>query len=320
MRRFRSLAASVALLAIAGAFAAVEAASALNQARIHGTITDENKQPLADVTITVTCPTVATIRIDTKSAKDGKWAVTLIDATKSHHYRFEKEGYQPMEQDLKLPIGANERRDFSMPSLASLGATASAGEPTANDLAIEIFNQGAAASQMGDTVTAKKKMQEAVVQDPTLLAGHSALALLHLQDKEYAEAAAAAEKVLAVEPANERAIRIAVDSYRALGNKEKAAALSTALAAIDPTVGAVDSYNEGVAAYNAGDMGKARDLFEKSAAANPDYAKVHYMLGTCYISEGNNAKAKQSLETFIARAPSDDPDLATAKEMLAYLK
>jgi Tfp pilus assembly protein PilF len=298
-------------------------ALALSQARLYGTITDENKKPLEGVAITVTCPEVASIRIETKTDAKGNWAVTLIDATKSHHYLFVKEGYQLMETDLKIPIGANERRNFSMPSLASLGATGQGSQPekpTAADLAIEIFNQGAEASQMGDTVTAKKKMQEALATDPNLLPAHSALALMYLTDKQYAEAAAEAEKVLAVEPKNERAVRIAVDAYKALGNKEKQAAYAAVLSTLDPKAGAIDTFNQGVVAYNAGDMSKARGFFEQSATANPEYPKVFYMLGMCYVSEGNNAKAKQAIETFISKADSDDPDLATAKEMLAYLK
>jgi Tfp pilus assembly protein PilF len=295
-------------------------ALALNQARIYGTMLDENKKPLPDVTITVTCLEMASFRIDSKSDKDGKWAVTIVDATKTYHYKFEKPGYQFFESDLKLPISANERRDVTLSSLASQGAPPAGAEPTPADLAIEIFNQGAEASQMGDKVTAKKKMQEAIATDPNLLPAHSALALMHLTDKEYAEAAAEAEKVLAVEPKNERAVRIAVDAYKALGNKEKQATYAAVLSTLDPKAGAVDSFNQGVVAYNAGDMSKARGFFEQSAAANPDYAKVFYMLGMCYVSEGNNAKAKEAIENFIAKADSDDPDLGTAKEMLAYLK
>ena len=51
-------------------------------------------------------------------------------------------------------------------------------------------------------------------------------------------------------------------------------------------------------------MSKARGFFEQSATANPDFPKVHYMLGMCYVSEGNNAKAKEAMETFIAKADS----------------
>lgn len=317
MQRARTLAITGALVS---SLLSATGAWALNQARIYGTILDENKKPLPDVTITVTCPEVASIRIDTKSGKDGKWAVALVDATKTYHYRFEKPAYQFFESDLKLPINANERRDITLSSLASLGAATTRAEPTAADKAVEIFNQGAEASQMGDSVTAKKRMSEALAQDPSLLAAHSALALLHLQDKEYAPAAAAAEKVLAVEPQNERALRVAVDSYRALGEKEKAAVAAAALATIDPVMAATDLYNQGIAGYNAGEMVKALGFFEKSAAANPEFAKVHYMLGMCYVSEGNNAKAKRSMETFLEKAAADDPDVSTAKEMLAYLK
>ena len=226
-----------------------------------------------------------------------------------------------MEQDLKIPLAANERKDFTMRSVSSAAGTAQPQQqPTAADKAIEIFNQGAEASQMGDTITAKKKMQEAIATDPNLLPAHSALALMYLTDKQHAEAAAEAEIVLAVEPKNERAIRVAVDAYKALGNKEKQATYAAVLSQLDPKAGAIDTFNQGVVAYNAGDMSKARGYFEQSATANPEFAKVHYMLGMCYASEGNNAKAKAAMETFIAKADSDDPDLATAKEMMAYLK
>jgi tetratricopeptide (TPR) repeat protein len=319
LRRLQGLAAFAVGAAVTLALASP--AAALNQARIHGTITDENKKPLEGVDVLVTCPDVATIRLETKTDAKGNWAITLVDATKLHHYKFSKEGYQIMEQDLKIPINSNERRNFTMASLASLGATAPAGqEPTANDKAILIFNQGAEASQMGDTITAKKKMQEAIATDPSLLPAHSALAVMYLADKQYAEAAAEAELVLGQEPKNERAVRVAVDAYKQLGNKEKYALHAATLAAMDPTAGAIDTYNQGVQAYNAGDMAKARGFFEQSATANPGFAKVFYMLGMCYVSEGNNAKAREAMDTFIAKADSDDPDLATAKEMLAYLK
>lgn len=312
----------VALATLAAFAVARPAAAGITQARISGTITDETKKPLAGVDVLVTCPEVATIRMETKTDDKGKWALTLIDATKSHHYKFSKEGYQVMEQDLKIGIGSNERRNFTMPSLASLGAAApgAQAEPTANDKAIAIFNQGAEASQMGDTITAKKKMEEALAMDPTLLPAHSALAVMYLTDKQYAEAAAEAEKVLAVEPKNERAVRVAVDAYKNLGNKEKQAQYTALLGAMDPKAGAIDTFNQGVVAYNAGDMTKARGFFEQSATANPDFPKVFYMLGMCYVSEGNNPKAKEAIEKFIAKADSDDPDLGTAKEMLAYLK
>ena len=72
-----------------------------------GTITDENKKPVVGVQITVTCPEVSTFKLETTSDAKGNWAVTLIDATKSYNYKYEKPGHQTMQQDFKAPIGTN---------------------------------------------------------------------------------------------------------------------------------------------------------------------------------------------------------------------
>ena len=300
------------------------AAQALNQARLFGTITDENNKPIADVQVTVTCPDIATFKLEEKTDGKGNWAVTLIDATKSYNYKYEKPGYQTMQQDLKVPIGSNDRRDFQMLSNAEAikrgTAVAVPQEQTPEEKAVVVFNEGAEASQMGDMETAKKKMVEAAALNPQLTIAHSALAGMLLADKDYAGAVAAADKALALDAKDARALRVAVDANTALGNKAKAKEASAALAAIDPKAGAIDLFNQGVREYNAGAMPAALKLFEESLAADPTYGKTHYMLGMCYISQGENAKAKQHLEAFIAVAESGDADATTAKEMLSYLK
>jgi len=315
---------SSALLSVLGGFALALAgagvALAAGQARIYGTVTDENKAPLADVKITVVNSAVASIRLEAKTDAVGKWALTLVDATKSHHYRFEKEGYQPMEMDKKLPIGSNERHDVVMKSAAAVMAEAGEGLSTPANNAVMAFNAGVEALRMGDNGTAVAKMKEALEQDPELIKAHEALAIVYAQDKKYAEAAVEAEIVLAKDATSEKALRVAVDSYKNLGNKEKLAKYQAALGAIDPVTAASDLYNQGVNAYNAGDTKKALPFFQQSAEKNPEFARVFYMLAMCYVSEGKNALAKENMETFIAKAAADDPDLQTAKEMIPYLK
>ena len=311
------------LLAVV-ALGAATAAYAVNQARLYGTITDENKQPLAGVKLTVVCPEVATFRLELETDAKGNWAVTLIDATKSYNYKFEKPGYQTMQQDFKLPIGSTDRKDFQMISDAEAikrgTAVAVQREPTPEEKAVLAFNEAAEASQMGDMETAAKKMAEAAVLDPKLTVAHSALAGMLNAAKDYAGAAAAAEKALALDPKDARALRVAVDANTKLGNTAKAKEASAALAAVDPKAAALDLYNQGVREYNAGAMPAAIKLFEQALAADATYGKTHYMLGMCYIGQGENAKAKQHLEAFLAVAAADDADAATAKEMLSYLK
>lgn len=300
------------------------AAHALNQARLYGTITDENKKPIEGIQVTVTCPDIATFKLETVTDQKGNWAVTILDATKSYNYKYEKSGYQTMQQDLKVPIGSNDRKDFTMLSNAEAikrgAAVETPQEPTPEEKAVVAFNEGAEASQMGDMETAKRKMLEAATLNPQLTVAHSALAGMLYADKDFAAAATAADKALALDPKDVKSLRVAAESYKALGNTERAKAASAALAAIDPKSGAIELFNDGVREYNAGSMAAALKLFEQSLAADPSYGKTHYMLGMCFISQGENAKAREHLEAFIAVAEAGDADAATAKEMLSYLK
>lgn len=300
------------------------AAHALNQARLYGTITDENKKPIEGIQVTVTCPEIATFKLETVTDQKGNWAVTILDATKSYNYKYEKAGYQTMQQDLKVPIGSNDRKDFTMLSNAEAikrgAAVETPQEPTPEEKAVVAFNEGAEASQMGDMETAKRKMLEAATLNPQLTVAHSALAGMLYADKDFAAAATAADKALALDPKDVKSLRVAAESYKALGNTERAKAASAALAAIDPKSGAIELFNDGVREYNAGSMAAALKLFEQSLAADPSYGKTHYMLGMCFVSQGENAKAREHLEAFIAVAEAGDADAATAKEMLSYLK
>jgi len=320
MSRARNLSLWVAVAALALS----SAAWALNQARLYGTITDETGKPVGGVQVTVVCPSVASFRLETSTDARGNWAVTLIDATKSYNYRYEKPGFQTLQQDLKVPIGSNERRDFQMLSEAEARKRGMVepvkGEATAEEKAVLAFNAGAEASQMGDLVTARQKMIEATTLNPQLTVAFSALSVFLYAEKDYPAAVEAADRAIALDPRDARALRVAVEANTALGNAAKAKAASAALAAVDPKAGAIDLFNQGVREYNTGTMPAALKLFEQALEMDPTYGKTHYMLGMCYISQGENAKAKQHLESFIAVAAADDADAATAKEMLSYLK
>ena len=118
---------SLALLTLAFAATALWGVA---QGRIRGTITDEKGKPVADVKITVTEPTVAMFKLETKTDAKGYYALTLLDATRTYTYRFEKEGYQPIETPLKVAIGANEVHDFRILTReAALALNAKTGTP-----------------------------------------------------------------------------------------------------------------------------------------------------------------------------------------------
>jgi tetratricopeptide (TPR) repeat protein len=314
MTRFRS-ALPVALVALLAGAAALYA---VGQARVHGTIQDENGRPVPDVKIKISLPG-SSFLVEAASNARGVYAVTLNDATQTYTYTLEKEGFQTKAFPLKVPINSNERHDFEVLSLAEARRRGPTGnELAASERAVAIYNEGAEASQMGDTATARAKFQEAIGLDATLAAAHTALATLDLNEKNWAGAAAQAEKALAIDGADVKALRVLADAYAQLGDAEKAKAASDRLVALDPKAGAGDHYKEGIGKYNAGDTDAARQAFERALALDGEHARSHYMLGLC-LAGSDPAGAKEHFETFLRLTPGD-PDAATAQEMLKYLK
>ena len=165
-------------------------AFAVSQARVHGIVKDEQGRPLAGVKLTVTQPGNASYRNETVTDAKGSYAVTLLDATRTHTYRFEKDGFQSLEQSFKVPLESNERKDFELISLeaAKLGVGQAGRAVTAQDKAVLSFNEGAEAAQKGDLPAARARFTEALALDPALAAAWTALATIAFTEKDYAAA------------------------------------------------------------------------------------------------------------------------------------
>jgi tetratricopeptide (TPR) repeat protein len=324
-RKITSLALS-AILAVALA----PALHAGAEGRVTGVVTDTDGKPLADVRILVTTPEIGNFRLERKTDGKGKFAVLILDATRQYVFRWEKDGYQPFEESIKPRLGEPTRRDIVLtsgnaPAAPPAPPPAETGrqvavprEPTAEDLAIDAFNAGVAAHQAGDRVLARQKFEEAASLNPQLAQAHYAMAAVAMEEGRHADAAAASEKSIELDPTHVRALDLRWRAYTALGDKPKAQAAAEALAAADPTEGAVALYNRAVELFNGGDAAGAMALLERIIANLPDHAKAHYMLGLSLVNQGKTAEAKEHLQRFLELAP-DDPDAAAAREMLAYL-
>ena len=132
----------IAAWTLAAAALGAGALFAVAQARLHGTVKDEQGRPVAGVKITVTLPTVASFKVEETTDERGNYAITLIDATRTYTYRFEKEGFQTMEQSFKVPINSNEKRDFQIVTLeaAKMGVGQPGRQLTDQEKAVLVFN------------------------------------------------------------------------------------------------------------------------------------------------------------------------------------
>ena len=226
-----------------------------------------------------------------------------LSPTKTRGFRLQYEAHKA--------LGQKDQADAALKELSALDKD--------GDAAALAFNEAVDAYDVGDNAAAKTRFEEVLRLQPDFKPALEALTGIYIREKSFQQAAETAEKLLALDPQNLRALRIRHDAYRGLGDAEKAAAAATALAAVDPTATAGSVFEQAVATFDGGDTAAAVSGFEKVLEIDPEYSRAHYRLGLCYISLGENPKAKQHLQEFIAMAPPEDPEVATARDMLGYL-
>ncbi len=189
---------------------------------------------------------------------------------------------------------------------------------TGGGTATLVYNEGVEALEVGDRKSAKLRLREALEISPDFVPALSALAVLLINDGDFEEAAATADKLLTLQPDNAQAMRISYQAYRALGDEERESAAFERLVAVNPRAAATQFFDEGVDHFNLGRTPQAIDSFERSLAADGSLAKAHYYLGLCYTNLRESEKAKKHLEAFLELAP-EDPDAAVAEQMLQAL-
>lgn len=188
----------------------------------------------------------------------------------------------------------------------------------AGALAPRYFNAGVGALNAGDQETARTKFKQAIEQDPNLTDAHSALAVVELQLENFEGALTAADAALALDAGNARARRMRFQALRFLGRDDEAKAAFDSLDADDQNEALTLTYNEAAKLFNAGDTAKAKTLLEDILAADPNFARAHYMMGLSYLNGGDIPKAKEHFGRFLELAP-DDPEAPTARDMMSSL-
>ncbi len=182
-----------------------------------------------------------------------------------------------------------------------------------------IYNEGGEAFQAGDKETALIKFEEAAELDPSLVDAHHAVATLQLAKGNHEASATAAERALAQGSEDIRTLRVLYDAYDALNRTEELADIAPRLAAVDPDFGGSKLVEQAAELWNGGHTDKAVALSRRALVIDPNLAKAYYFIGLNHLSGGENPEAKAALQKFIEMAP-DDPEAATAKEMMSYIE
>lgn len=297
----------ILLIAVAGQ------ALAVSQARVSGKIVDVvTKKPVADAKILIEAIEGKTVRDEVKARKDGSYAAMVLDGTIRYKFTVTAPGYQPLEQVLKLELSMTNSRDFEL--LPQGVATEQPGVALQADTTIVAYNEGAELANSGNWAAAAAKFEEAVAAKPDLIAGWSALAKTSLKLNNYPRAIEAAKKVLEVDEEDTAMWGVLHQAYKATGDKANAAAAEAKLPA-----NANALFNQAARLINDGKDDEAETHLKRAIEVDPKMAIAYYQLGMVYVRTGKNADARQMLTKYIELDPNGR-DVATAKEMLGYLK
>jgi tetratricopeptide (TPR) repeat protein len=272
--------------------------------RVSAKVVDINDEPIKDVKITVTCPDLEGYKLEATTNKKGRFMLSHVDGTRTYLYRFEKEGYQTLVEQIKTQLGIVNSFTFVLrpPDAGEAGQTEGALGPSQR--AIYTYNEGVTAQQAGDLDLAEERFNNAVTIDPTMAAGFTALAGVAHQRGNFEAAATHAEKALELDPSDMRALQLRHDAYRQLGNTEKAAEAAAAMKQAGvSSEAAVRIYNEAAELYNAGDFESAKAKFKEVIELDPTQVQAYLILGILYLKEGKPGEADAVANTILELSP-----------------
>lgn len=269
------------------------------EGRLKGIVQDKDGKPILDAQVVLTAQEVSTTR-QAKTKKGGKFVMIVADATRTYMIRIEKEGYQTIQEPVKLKVGGQLVKTWIMFE----------GETVAGARVVEthapgakIYNEGAKAFNNGEIDTALAKFREAGEINPELAEAFQGQAQIYWSREETDPALEAAEKLVALNPQNVLGLRIRYDAYVELEDERKDQALDDLVAA-DPTPGTARRvFNVGVSAVQDNNLEEAIRRFETAVEIDDTLTQGFQILGQLYNSNKEYDKAIASGQKLLEMVP-----------------
>jgi tetratricopeptide (TPR) repeat protein len=188
-------------------------------------------------------------------------------------------------------------------------------QPISRDTLLAMFMNNRAAEAMagGQLDDAYWRIRQAVKLDPQFRSAYNTLGVIYLRHGDVARAEEVLHYVLDGAPDNPRVLTNYASALRQLGRAAEASAVEAHLAAVEP-VPPFYWFVQGQAALRQGDFLKARELFLKEIARDPDYHEFHYALAVADFSLNRLDEASAEMKLAMTDAVKrSDHDLYAAK-------
>lgn len=315
-------------------------AQAQSTGRVSGRVVNSAGKPVAGAKLTFKRTDInQTIELTTNA--DGRY-FRIMDP-KEFDITIEAAGFNKMMDRLKVPLGNEEKRNFTLLTPQESAKTAGAADPAAAaqnesanayNSAVGLFNEQKFTEALPFAETAHKVIAEAIEKakddaqkkeaNEKLAAMEKLLAVVYFEagkkiEERRTELFAKAEPMLVrlLEASNPKSLQYAtyLAEIARVGGKAEDEKKYNAI--VDTIQGprADRPYNEGVEAFNAGNFPAAKTFLEKAIQVDPKFEKSYYLLGMVEYSLMNMKGAKGNLQKYLELAPNGDK-AAEVKEML----
>lgn len=330
---------------MATAVLAVLASAALARDRfpIEVTVRDVAGEPVESAAVTIRAAGDESLRLEGLTNRRGKFKAELPDFSRTYRIRVSATDLAVFEQSLDLATANLEP-----------GMTAEVGVTLRAPDAKVSYTEGLQAMNAGDSATAEARFREAMALDSRLAEPYlglgellrrqkrnpesvamlekgaatavpnlqlfNFLAFQLLQLDRPADALVAADRALALAPADAEALRSRYDALLALERSNEAEATLDQLAAAAPDDDTARLlFNAGATASNVKDFARARQRLQQALALDPKLHQAHSALAELHIGEQEFEAALAELDKVIAIAPRNFRAIERKVEVLRAL-
>lgn len=282
--------------------------------KIKITVHDSIGKPIAGVNVTIKDTIDKHVVFTVTTDKLG----IAVQVGLQHHVfqvTLEKEGYQTIIKNVKIPVGILIEEKLTMPTVQEGLQQQEAGDPHAQ--AIKAFNEAVPLIKEKKYEEAAVKLKKSIALDNTNYLAHYYLGVIYFEQSKFQEAAEPLLKVIELNPNYGQAYRLLAGVYEKLGDNAQAEKY-TKLAQEKGGKTPADVYNEGIAAFNANDMNKAIEAFNETIKMDDTFAPAYYQLGLSYVNKGENEKAIAAFKKYLELKPEGE-ESETAKSIIDSL-
>jgi tetratricopeptide (TPR) repeat protein len=283
---------------------ATPAAGQMELAVMQGSVTDDRGAPQEGASIRIR-DTERGREIVVRSDKNGRFYRRGLQALEYEVF-VGKDGYQPIQDKIKLSAGMDRRFNFKLALAAPEGA--------------EEFARAVEAFQRGDHQAAVQAFEAAAAKAPSLPEVRVNLALAYLRVGRSEDAVAQLEKASALAPDDPRVLFQLGGAYVVTKALDKAAASFERGLAVKSDLADPLCYEAtvtlGAVYFAKGDNTSAAQRFERAIAARPEAVPPKLGLAKVHFSRGEVDKALQLFRQVAAATPGS----AEAAEAEAFIK